>query len=148
MIEWTLMTVMILVTIALIGRDLVRRRPHAPSTYQKVIEEARDDGTRRVERQAVVDQAKDSVDVRAAEIEKIKHETEILNLVVLSPEANAAAPAALAAPAAAPAASKGDAPAGSSDTTMIRIVKIKLDEAQKLVDKRSSGRRLEGGLAR
>lgn len=132
MIDWIIPGLIILATLAWIGYDFVKRRPTSSPEFRRTIEEVREDGTRAIERRAALEDADVKVAQRVHEIEKIKHDTEILQIIDVGP---AVAPPSAAAP-------KGDAPAGSSDTTMIRIVKFKVDEAQKLADRSASKRKM------
>jgi len=127
MIEWAIIGVFVLVTALWIGFDYRRTKVKLCQPMVPAVDEKKDE-TKVFQRQAVVKEAESKVIRKAEEIERIKHETEIIDLVQVSPPAEEGA--------------HSSNPA--TDTALFKIIAHKVDEVKKLRDEKLS----EGGLAR
>jgi hypothetical protein len=133
MIEWFFILLFVVGTACWIGYDYKKSKKAVGTPLKCEVVEKRDDDTKVIQRQAVVEEADSKVRRRVEEIAQIKHDTEIIEL--------AGAPPMMSAPSPAP--SRRNDPA--TDTALMKIVTSKVDEAQRLVDKRASDRKIAGG---
>ncbi len=133
MIEWILVLVFVVATACWIGYDYKKSKKVVGAPMKCEVVEKRDDDTKIIQRQAIVEEADSKVRKRVDEIAKIKSDTEIIELVGSMDMPMLASPAP----------SRSSDP--STDTTLMKIVTSKVDEAQKLVDQRASDRKVAGG---
>jgi hypothetical protein len=133
MIEWILIGVFVVATACWIGYDYKKSKKAVGVPMKCEVVAAPDNDTKVIQRQAVVEEADSKVRKRVEEIAKIKHDTEVIELLGPVPTLESLAPAP----------SRSSDP--STDTTLIKMVTSKVDEAQKLADKRVSDRKVAGG---
>lgn len=135
MIEWILVLVFVAVTASWIGYDYRKSKKAVGTPLKCEIVEKRDDDTKIIQRRAVVEEADSKVRRRVEEIEKIKHDTEIIELAGTPP---------MMMESAAPASSSHRADP-MNDTALMKMVTSKVNEAQRLADQRTADKKITGG---